>query len=77
MLTDFAKRIINYESENSLAFKLRVKRAKKLRDLISECYKEHKHVSIIDIGGTKIYWNIIPMEFLLKHKVRITIVNLP
>jgi hypothetical protein len=34
-------------------------------------------VSIIDIDGTKTYWNIIPREFLLKHKVHITIVNLP
>jgi hypothetical protein len=77
MFTKIAKKITNYESENSLAFKFRVKRAERIKSLIHECYNEYKQVSIIDIGGTKTYWNIIPREFLLNHKVHITIVNLP
>jgi hypothetical protein len=77
MFTNFTKRITNYESENSIAFRLRVKRAKRIKSLISECYNEYKQVTIIDIGGTKTYWNIIPREFLLEHNVQITIVNLP
>ncbi len=32
---------------------------------------------VIDIGGTRYYWNILPKEFLLGHKVQVLIVNLP
>ncbi len=72
-----AKKIINYQSEKSFAFKLRKKRAHRIKSLILNCYNEHKWVNIIDVGGTKTYWNIIPSKFLLDNNVHITIVNLP
>jgi hypothetical protein len=71
------KKFINYESEKSLAFKFRKKRAERIKLLINECYDENKEVNIIDIGGTKTYWKIIPKNFLIEKKVHITVVNLP
>lgn len=72
-----SKKIVNYNSENSLAFKFRKKRGEKLKELIIESYNQHGNVNIIDVGGTKTYWNIIPYNFLKNHNVNITIVNLP
>jgi hypothetical protein len=72
-----AKKLINYESEKSAAFKLRKKRAERIKSLIKECHKKYREVNIIDIGGTKTYWKIIPTDFLTEHKVHISIVNLP
>jgi hypothetical protein len=74
-------KIANFLTKNigagNFAFKLRTKRAERIKFLITECYKENKEVNIIDIGGTKEYWNIIPSQFLIENNVHITLVNLP
>lgn len=74
--TFFAKKLINYQSDKSLAFRLRKKRAERIVALIEECYARNGKVNIIDIGGTRMYWNIIPTDYLVKNKVSITLVNL-
>jgi len=71
------EKLINYQSGKSIAFKLRKKRAERLKQIIIECYNENGEVKIIDIGGTRCYWNIIPKEFLIENKVNIAVVNLP
>jgi len=70
------KYLIDYESEKSLAYKMRQKRSYRLKQLIEECFKKYGKVDIIDIGGTKQYWNIIPKKFLIENRVKITLVNL-
>jgi hypothetical protein len=77
MLSNIEKRLMNYESGNSLAFKLRKKRATIVMRLIAEFYETDGMVNIIDIGGTRTYWNIIFKQFLIDHKVHISVVNLP
>ena len=72
-----AERLINYQSDKSFAFKLRKKRAHRIKSLINECYNKYKKVNIIDIGGTKTYWKIMPKEYLSEKNVHITVVNLP
>lgn len=67
----------NYQSDKSLGFKFRKKRSDRIKSLINRCYNKYGKVNIIDVGGTRIYWNIIPSAFLLEHSVRITLVNLP
>lgn len=73
----FAQRLANYHSDASIAFKLRQKRSVILQELISECFRRYGKVDIIDIGGTRVYWNIIPFSFLLANHVKIVVVNLP
>lgn len=72
-----ANKLIDYNSESSIAFKMRKKRAERIKSLIKKCYNKNECVNIIDIGGTSTYWKIIPNEFLLEKNVHITIVNLP
>lgn len=72
-----ARKLINYQSEKSFAFKLRQRRAEKIKTLIIDCYNQFGKVDIIDIGGTRTYWYIIPYDFLIDYKVHIAIVNLP
>lgn len=74
---NITKKIANYNSENSIAFKLRKKRSERIKTIISEIFNEFGEVKIIDIGGTKTYWKIIPHEFLKENNVHITLVNLP
>jgi hypothetical protein len=71
------KKILDYDSENSLAFRLRKRRAGKIVGLIDECFEKYGRVNVIDVGGRKNYWKIIPEGFLKEKNVRITIVNMP
>ena len=54
----------------------RGKRIRPLLDIIRATFLEHGSVRIIDIGGTRKYWNILPGDYLKKHNVKITIANL-
>jgi hypothetical protein len=70
------RKITDYQSDRSIGFKLRQKRSKRILDLIDRVYGNRQKVEIIDVGGTREYWNIIPVDYLWRRNVRITIVNL-
>lgn len=72
-----ARKISNYNNPNSFGSRMRKRRAQPLLSLILDVFKEKGKVEIIDIGGTRIYWNIIPMDLLRAQNVKITIVNIP
>ncbi len=73
----FANWLTNYDSRKSAGSKLRAKRIVPLVEMIEAIFKENGSVSIIDLGGTDKYWNIVSKQFLIDHNVNITIVNLP
>jgi len=70
------RKITDYQSDQSIGFKLRQKRSKRIIDLIEKVYANRRQVEIVDVGGTREYWNIIPIEYLHRRHVRIAIVNL-
>jgi hypothetical protein len=70
------RKITDYRSDQSIGFKLRQKRGRRIVDLIERVYEINQKVEMIDVGGTREYWNIIPTEYLQRRNVRITIVNL-
>jgi hypothetical protein len=72
-----AKTLTNYDSKNSVGSRLRSKRIAPLLEMIRTVYDEKGSVDIVDIGGSKNYWRIIPQEYFNKYQVNITIVNLP
>jgi len=71
-----AKRKIDNILIQSASFRLRRKRGRKIIDLIEKIYAERQKVDIVDIGGTKEYWDIIPLDYLRGRNVRITLVNI-
>lgn len=75
--SNMARWFSNYDNRNSMGSRLRVKRIASLPDMIRQVFARQGRVSIIDLGGRKNYWNILPRDFLVEHKVSITIVNLP
>ena len=72
-----ARFFTNYEDPNSFVARMRARRIGPLVQLIQQTHEIHGAVSIIDVGGTDVYWNIGPRDILKKYKVRITLVNLP
>lgn len=67
----------DYDNEKSLGNRFRSWRIQPFLDLIERYFATQRRVQIIDIGGERSYWNIVPDTFLKEHNVQITIVNLP
>ena len=53
----------------------RKKRFERCLALIERCFKRQGKVSIVDLGGTRAYWDILPLEVLKEQNISITIVN--
>lgn len=77
LTSKLAKRLSNYDCQESVGSKLRAKRIAPLLKMIEQVSREHGSVNIIDVGGTEQYWIIVPRQYLDAHNVSITIVNLP
>jgi len=75
-LAHLARGYTDSNNPQSFASRLRAKRIGPLLRLIEATYVEHGYVSVIDIGGTIQYWNIVPAEYLDRYNVRITVANL-
>jgi len=76
MKKNLAQRIHDYDNPRSIGSKFRAKRIAPLREMINKAYQQHGKVSIIDVGGTKTYWNLIGDKMLAEKNVTITVVNL-
>jgi len=70
-------KLINYDDPSSIGFKLRSKRIKGFLSLVNDLYIRNGKVEIIDIGGTRAYWKILPMDFLDLNNVTIYLLNMP
>lgn len=67
----------NYGNPNSPGSRLRARRIAPLLEMIESVFRERGGVKIIDVGGSEGYWGIVSSQYLVDHKVEITIVNLP
>jgi len=72
-----AKRFSNYNSPNSLGSRLRARRIIPLVNMVRDVYLTQGEVKILDVGGTRAYWKIVPEQFLEDYRVTITLLNLP
>ena len=46
-------------------------------DLVAAAHHRYGETRILDVGGTRSYWKIVPEEVLYRHKVHITLINMP
>lgn len=72
-----AKQIANYDRQDSLGSSFRARRVLPLLRMIESAFAVHGEVRIIDVGGTRAYWGIVPRRFLEDKSVTVTLVNLP
>jgi hypothetical protein len=71
-----AKSLTNYDDELSVGSKIRRRRIEPLLKLIEAAYSRYGCVSILDIGGTRQYWNVLPKDLFSKYNIRITLINI-
>jgi hypothetical protein len=67
--------ITNYNNKSSLGSKFRANRIKPLLKIIENIYHKNGEVKILDVGGTALYWECLPDNFIQKHKIKITLLN--
>lgn len=77
LLRKLQARLVNYSDPKSFASQMRIRRIAHLKDLIVSIAARRNEVRVLDIGGTRAYWTIMSSEFMLKHNVRVTVINLP
>ncbi|GAP09597.1 methyltransferase domain [Bellilinea caldifistulae] len=73
---NLAKKISNYDNPNSIGSRFRKRRSEILKNLIANNLKTASHITILDVGGRRSYWNIIPLEWLREKCVKITLLNI-
>lgn len=72
-----ARWISDYTNPKSLGSRFRQKRIAPLKEMIKEVYTKKQKVSILDVGGTRDYWKILPVSFLEEYQVEVFLLNLP
>jgi hypothetical protein len=65
----------NYDDPASIGSKLRRRRSGPLCDLIDAVYCAKGSCSILDLGGTERYWNILGEEFLHERNCEVVLLN--
>ena len=65
-----------YADPSSLGSRLRARRVGPLVQLISDAHARYGHVRLLDVGGRKGYWSILPPDFLRQHDVKVELLNL-
>ncbi len=71
------KWLTNYYDRDSVGSGFRRQRLRLFWPLVDEAFAKHGRVNIIDLGGTRLYWNIVEKAWLEEKNVHITLVNLP
>ncbi|MGF1642757.1 MAG: methyltransferase domain-containing protein [Thiotrichales bacterium] len=71
------KWLVSYDSDRYAESPFRTRRLRPLLDLIAAISTERGEVSIVDVGGTERYWDILPDGFLDQYNATVTVVNLP
>jgi SAM-dependent methyltransferase len=66
----------NYTRPNSFGSRLRARRIKPLIKMIDDVYIRNGSCTILDIGGTKAYWNILTKDFLQSRKIQVHLLNI-
>jgi hypothetical protein len=70
-------RLTDYSNPRSLGSRFRARRIKPMVDLIEQTYARYGKADILDVGGRKTYWNILPAGVLQRNRAHITVLNLP
>lgn len=69
--------LTDYDNPRSVGSRLRARRSSLLIRQLSRVHASAGKVSVIDVGGTRNYWNALPEDALNAFDVHVTVVNLP
>jgi hypothetical protein len=74
---EFAVRLADYNNPGSLGSWLRRRRLGPLLGLLERIHARHGAVNVLDIGGTREYWSIVPEAVWNERRMHVSVLNLP
>lgn len=72
-----AQQTFDYRRAGGSATRFRERRVGAVLELIDAVHAEQGTVRLLDVGGTRDYWSIVPEGYLDERDVHVTVVNLP
>lgn len=76
-LRELAVRLADYENPRSLGSWLRRRRLAPLLALLRRVHARHGAVKVLDVGGTREYWSIVPDAVWNECRMHVSVLNLP
>jgi hypothetical protein len=70
-----ARRLTSDRDPRSLSMRLRSRRMQPLLAMIEEVHGRYGHVTIIDVGGNRQYWSLLPTEMFEQKRISVAVVN--
>jgi hypothetical protein len=77
LVRNFAVRLADYENPGSLGSWLRRRRLGPLLRLLLRIHARHGAVNVLDVGGTREYWSILPESAWTDFRLHVSVLNLP
>jgi len=75
-MSAFFAKLTDYDDPRSLASRMRARRFSHIAALIDECHASAGRCRILDLGGTRRYWNALPKHYLRSRGAHVTLLNL-
>jgi hypothetical protein len=69
--------LTDYSNPDSLGSRLRARRIRWLVELIQSIHREKGAVRILDVGGRRAYWSVVPQSVLAECRATISVLNRP
>lgn len=76
MRANLKKLFINYEDEKGIAYNFRKKRSKLFKQFVEANFSGAPEITIVDFGGTEVFWQSVGIDYLREKNMKITLVNL-
>ncbi|MEW7007569.1 hypothetical protein [Lentilitoribacter sp. EG35] len=76
MRANLKKQIFNYEDGKGFAYEFRKRRSKFFMQFIDNNFDGAREITIVDFGGTEVFWKSIGFDYLREKNMKITLVNL-
>lgn len=76
MRSELKKLLINYEDEKGFAYNFRKKRSELFKQFVEANFGDAHEITIVDFGGTEVFWKSVGLDYLREKNMRITLVNL-
>ena len=72
-----AEKTFDYRRKGASGSRFRERRIGPLLEMVDAAFEARGEVKLLDVGGTRAYWNIVSDSYFDERNVSVTLVNLP
>ena len=72
----FSKTVVDYSDQRSFGSRMRARRIAPFLEMLRAASQRDREVKILDVGGTRQYWRIVPETLFEELNLHVTLVNI-